>query len=410
MIFAITALIAVACGYARSKKPGGIEVNHVTTFTLGYLFYWLFPSLLRNIPVPDVASGLTDYLNGIPTPRIVGYSVSILVCFLAFMAGDLLGAYPIIRAKRPSPRRVFESRLWRAEWIIALLTFLGAALKAHDVFLKAYADSDFLAIGTLVAISIVLFSVSLRLALENRWRFMWAYFICALALLAIGGRLYFVSSVVTLLAYFSHRKPIRARILLIGAIASISLLGIIGVVRVHSQASILLVFMNVATESLFTSFSLFSYLLANPIAWIKAPTFLLADLYNLIPSALVNKDNLISLTNSSYQISSPMGALNSWVSFNVNFGLIGTVMFLFFFGYLMRRHEKMTVPYLMLTGFTAFTFFRDPFSVSLVKNMLEFSLLIPLLLEWFNARLASIVRHKPRAYGEFTPNSGRLPL
>ncbi len=396
----LTAIVAVAYAFARSRRPGGIEINHVTTFTAGYLFYWWLPSLLGIIPIPDVASGLTSYLNQIPTSRIFGYGASILACYLAFASGDLLGTHPIIRARRSSRRpRTFESKLWRAEWIIVLLIFLGACLKDYDVFFQAYSENNLLVVGTLVAISLVLFSVSLRFGLEDRWGFMVGYFICAVVLLTIGGRLYFVSSILTLLIYFSHRKPIRTKVLLIGGVAAICLMGIIGVLRMHTPASILLIFLNVATESLFTSFSLFSYLHANPIAWIKAPAFLLGDLYNLIPSALVNKQNLQTLADSHYEISSPVGAMNSWVSFNVNFGLVGTVVFLFLFGYLMRRHEKLTVPYLMLTGFIAFTFFRDPFSVSLVKNMLEFSLLIPLFLESLNTWVGGTVRHPAKALG-----------
>ena len=52
----------------------------------------------------------------------------------------------------------------------------------------------------------------------------------------------------------------------------------------------------------------------------------------------------------------------------------------------------MTTPYLMLTAFTAFTFFRDPFSVSLVKNMFEFSILIPVALAGVNKCIAYACR------------------
>jgi hypothetical protein len=387
-----TALLALAYGHHRGHKPtGGFEVNHVITFTLGFLFYWWLPGVIRYFPVPDAAASVMDYFENVPPDRLAEYRVSVLACYIAFALGDVFGAHPIVARRYRFQSRQFEPKLWRIEWAVVSLAYVAVLIRIRAQLFTAYSDADLIARGTLTAISVVLFSISLRMVLENRWNPMKAYFVFSLPLLAAGGRLYFVSSVITLLAYLSHRKPIRSRALIVGGIPSILAMGIIGVVRVHSQASPLLVIANVATESLFTSFSLFSYLRTNVIAWMHTPVFLLTDLYNLIPSVLVDKHNLPSLTDSSYGIASPMGAMNSWVSFNVNFGLVGTLIFLFLFGYLMRRYQKMTVGYLMLTGFTAFTFFRDPFSVSLVKNMLEFSILIPFLLEQINAAIAFAV-------------------
>jgi hypothetical protein len=393
-------LVASAYGYARSKRPEGITINHVTTFTLGFLFYWLLPVILIVTPTTDAAEQITNYFSAIPPDRLLGYNISILFCYLAFALGDTLGTFPLIKRKRVTRPRKFQPQLWKLEWASALILFVIELVKVRHSLFTSYTHSDFIARGTLIAVSIVLFSISLRIAIEGRWKFMQAYFIVALALLAAGGRLYFVSSVISLLAYISHRKPIRSRVLLVGGVCAMALMGIIGVLRVHSSASLLLILLNVVTESLFTSFSLFSYLSANPISWIHAPTFLIADLYNLIPSALVNKHHLTTLVDSGLGIASPMGAMHSWVSFNVNFGIIGTLIFMFLFGYLLRINEKMSVPYLMLTGFTAFTFFRDPFSVSLVKNMLEFSILIPLFLEQINRLCTFAVKTS----SEFVPS------
>jgi hypothetical protein len=89
-------------------------------------------------------------------------------------------------------------------------------------------------------------------------------------------------------------------------------------------------------------------------------------------------------TKAGFYFISPLGALNSWVSFMVNFGLIGTAFTMLFTGYLLRWLLKMAnspvikTQYLMCSAFMAFTFFRDPFSVSLVKNIFEFALVMPI--------------------------------
>ena len=69
----------------------------------------------------------------------------------------------------------------------------------------------------------------------------------------------------------------------------------------------------------------------------------------------------------------PLGSLNSYVSFNLNFGLLGSALFLFLWPMLfryLRSRSAATLPatmYVMCSGWLAFTFFRDPFSISLVK-------------------------------------------
>lgn len=393
----VTVATALLYAYRRShRKAGGFEINHVTAFTLGFLFYWLLPLISGGNFVSDSMSGVADYFGGVPTGRLLGYEWSLFLLYVVFAAGDLLGGIPVLR-KRPHLRRKhFQPNLWRIAWAVVLLFFLAMLIQHRGQLFASYSDADFLARGTIIAVTIVLFSVSLRMAIEGRWMPMGAYFLLAFASLAFGGRLYFVSSVLSVLALISHRRPIRGRVLVIGSLAAIAAMGAIGVIRMHSQASLFFVLLNVASESLNTSFSLFSYLSRNPIAWIHLPIYLAKDFANLVPTFIVGEKTWFDLTQAGFGISSPLGAMNSWVSFNVNFGLLGTAAVLFLFGYLMRRYERITVPYLMLTGFTAFTFFRDPFSVSIVKNMFEFSILIPFLMEQVSQVVAyTIATGKP---------------
>ncbi len=51
----------------------------------------------------------------------------------------------------------------------------------------------------------------------------------------------------------------------------------------------------------------------------------------------------------------------------------------YFLAWLRKKSDVILykVMYSMLSGWLIFTFFRDPFSVSIVKNMFEFSVLIP---------------------------------
>lgn len=382
-IFLFTASLALFYGYRRSHRPeGGFEINHVSTFTFAFLFYWLMPMLLVTALPPQFSSSVMDYFNDISSDRILGFQFSLILLYTAFALGDTLGAYPIFRTRRPQrSKRPFQPKLWRVAWAFVFLVFLIELFQARGQLFADYESADMIQRGTVIAVLVVLFSISLRMSLAGHWLLMKIYLIVSLASLALGGRLYVVSAILSLLAYASHKRPLRARTLILGAVGGMVAMGTIGLLRLHSAASLLLIFINVGTESLYTSFSLFSYLGHNPIAWFHLPVYLAADFFNLIPSFLVDKHNMQGLTSAGLGIESPLGALNSWVSFNVNFGLVGTAVVLFLFGYLMRRYQEMSVSYLMLTGFTGFTFFRDPFSVSIVKTMIEFSLLVPFLMD-----------------------------
>jgi hypothetical protein len=56
----------------------------------------------------------------------------------------------------------------------------------------------------------------------------------------------------------------------------------------------------------------------------------------------------------------------------------------------------------MCSAFLVFTFFRDPFSVSLVKNFLEFSILMPLVCAYLSGWLV----WSAGAHGELIAQTG----
>lgn len=247
--------------------------------------------------------------------------------------------------------------------------------------------------GTAVAISLVLLGLAWEFKLAGYTGYMKVYFGCAAILLLMGGRLYFASSVISILVYASHKRPFRIKKIVQWGLVAVVLMGAVGTVRTGASASLIMIFLNVGTESIFTSYSLMSYLSGNEPPLFNLPIYLGSDLMNLIPSAFIDKSKFANLIDSNpFGIVSPLGAFHSWVSSVINFGVVGTIILMFLFGYFMRRNERMTTPYLMLTAFTAFTFFRDPFSVSLVKNMFEFSILIPVALAGVNKCIAYACR------------------
>jgi len=137
---------------------------------------------------------------------------------------------------------------------------------------------------------------------------------------------------------------------------------------------------NVLLEPVFTSISLVYFLRYDHMVWLALPKYLVSDFSNLIPSAVFPRK--ASLINTP-DVFSPLGALHSFVSFNFNFGLIGTAAFMFLLPMGLRWIKARDgsplyrTMYVMLSGWLAFTFFRDPFSVSIVKTMVQHSVLLP---------------------------------
>jgi hypothetical protein len=120
---------------------------------------------------------------------------------------------------------------------------------------------------------------------------------------------------------------------------------------------------------------------------VNVPKFLVSDFVNLIPTVLLpGKAALLMDPNDyGYSVYTPLGALHSFFSFTINFGVIGTLPVMFGLGFGLRWLQinghlvLLRVLYVMLSSWLAFTFFRDPFTTSIVKNMFEFSILVPTL-------------------------------
>ncbi len=141
--------------------------------------------------------------------------------------------------------------------------------------------------------------------------------------------------------------------------------------------------LNVVQESVQPSISLLYYLHSKGIAWTNSPVYLASDFANLVPWLLLpDKASLIK----RLPVYSPLGAMNSFVSFNINFGVVGTAIFLFLlafaFRYLKSRSSStlFATIYTLCAGWMAFTFFRDPFKISLVKAIVQDSILIPIII------------------------------
>jgi hypothetical protein len=374
----------------RSYVGGRTEINHVSLFTAGFLAYWMLPVgavLLLGSQIQDIVG--SDLINMyLRIDNIGKYLIICEVIYLSFLAGDLLGRKQIIRPLGKI-KPISES-------ILYLFSVAGAMIAAFAIFQArgvlfggAYGLDPDLKAGAVSASCVFLIIPAIINAIQTRPdtlkqlffnRYMILFWPVNLCLILSGGRLYFISFMLMLLIYWTYFVGrLRVARIALFFIALLALMGLVGAYRLGG-GSVNGIAANLLTEPMFTSFSLVSFLGLHKFYLWNYPTYLGGDLINLIPSAIL--PGKVALMSQMKDIYSPLGAFNSFVSFQYNFGVIGTMIFMFALGYLLSRFRRRAnlwsnVAYILISGWLPFTFFRDPFSVSLIKNILEFSIIIP---------------------------------
>ncbi len=278
--------------------------------------------------------------------------------------------------------------------ISTLLTLLIIifCLKFRNNFFSGYTQISNVAIkGSFVAATIVILGVyfiSAKIKFLNKY-LITLYFASSVMLLSMGGRLYFASGILALLIYKnSYEKKIKKKNILVFLFAFICLFGLVGIIRqgggVTSQTTYK-VLINIIQESFYTSLSLVSFLSLNDIPLIGNPIPFMSYLTNMLPSAFFPEKSKWIISELNYaKFSSPLGAQNSFVGYTVNFGIIGTAIFLFLLGFFLTniKHTNkraLRAVYCLLASFLATTFFRDGLVTSLVKNIIQFSIITPIL-------------------------------
>jgi hypothetical protein len=400
--------LAIGCAILASVTRRGLEVNHVLTFAVGYCFYWLLPIAVGVSGVfsdwPEVRWWMGFFEAARRSGHLETYLTYVVAIFVAYAAGSALGARVLLPVHRGV--RVwlpFDRRLLYAYLPIGVAAAAFYAAKLRDQLFAGYAGdyvAGGLARGTLAAASTFLLSLALlhrayardstdrgRVGWYRRGDgFMLAYIASAALLVSLGVRLYVVATVFALMTFYSaYSAPLPLRRAVPALAALIVAAGAVGLLRQGTTFSPFAAAVNIVAEPMFTSFSLLDYVRRGDFPLWNAPRFLMSDIINLIPSAILpgKTQLLLRPEDYGYTVFAPLGAVSSFFSFMINFGLVGTLLFMFALGsalgVLRRLRDPLSrVIYSMLSACLAFTFFRDGFSVSLVKNMLEFSVLVPI--------------------------------
>ena len=402
--FLLAIAIVLPCwyGYARSVSRGKVEINHVTTFTFGFLFYWITPLAVR-IWAPRIDFPMAPLWSAMFRARfIVPYALSCIALYVCFILGDSLASRSFVAKKSGTAEKLPKLMLTLAMLFGCALMIYSIYLERADLFRPATPTSLGVgaARGAVTACVVLLGIVALMFTIDRpevpwRKRLLSRYYLPFIVggamMMFLGSRLYVASFLVMFAVYQTNlRRRFRLKIVIAAALLFALLFGAVGTWREGS--SVTGAYFNVFLEPMEGSLSLVHHLRYKGIAWTNTPTQLMSDFENLVPTVLMPNKFKVLKKPDAYR---PLGGLHSFVSFNLNFGLIGTaaLWFLLPIGFRsLRSRMAETLPatiYIMCTGWLTFTFFRDPFSISLVKAIFEDSILIPVLIVALGRLLAA---------------------
>lgn len=403
----IIALIIFVLTVRFSINREGIEINHATLCGFGFLFYWLLPIVFGVFGIwsDDKTVGYWfRFFQILSEDVIVSYLLLTAASAICFFLGCYFGDKTSRKKNRPYISERFDPRVLRIPLVCAgIFTAIYAYLvrntlfQGYTVILPDIQNNGPFVAGAFFLFLLLVFNHLRRMEVEPGlpfWRifvtpFFLIYAIFELLVLSIGDRIYLLTSSAVLIVLYSNyvkRINVARMLMLFGGAGLVA--GSLGVIRLgHAVQTNPL--MLVMYEPLLDSIPLIATLKQNLHEAFRFPVYLLQEFANLLPSVVtgekpVNRHPVTTV--DGFWVIAPLGGLNSYTSFMMNFGDIGTVLFFFAYGFAMSRLKAgvnsmlKRMFYVMLSGCTAFTFFRDPFYISIVKMMVEFSLIIPFLL------------------------------
>lgn len=361
----------------------GMELNHIGLFSFGLLFYWVLPLLMQpDAPLFPTLSNAT----------IRGALIVMLAIYSAFLVGDQAGK---MLRYRPSPARSLTGFpiILGFLWVVA---GFFVVLKRNELFIP-YAEN--LARGTLTTLTLLFLALALlRASSREEFQLKNAYFVSYFSLSALllimGQRLYFVTGLLVLAVYRScYFARLRARHLVLGCLGGLAIVLSIGVLRAGDGTyGLQSLATNLLSEPTYTAISLFDYLKYHNLPAVGLPTSLLFKFGNLVPSFLFPSKAELFINTDVY---SPIGANNSFIGWMTNFGIAGSLVLAAVLGFMFRwlRAKDNCIArliYPLLSAWLAFSFFRDDFAISIVKNMIESSVILPCGMFLVTASLAAL--------------------
>lgn len=409
-VFLICCLALMAALFAeRCTRGGRVHINPIFGLLIGTSFYVLLPCSVIAY-APESLAALTAY-EDVLTPgnatTVMGFTTALLgATYLGTrLAPSLRRRIPCIgfaaTSRRESLRNDSATYLLFASFAALLILAFSIRSFLFTGYDESSLESDAMwsARGAMSSFFSVIYlsicAIFLRGGEALRWRSRIGaaliFLISSVILLSLGARLYVAMALLSMLGLTSMlRDGIPAARLAVYLLGGAAAFGSVGVIRSGSLTDLGSIALNIALEPILTSISLFTLLSSNPPILIGKLYMFAADFQAILPSFLFPAKSTLfeRLNDYGYAFEAPVGGYHLYFSALINFGFIGSTLLAVPCGYWLgrlslgrpfkRRSTALTAVF--LTGAMTFTVFRDPFFISIAKNVLVMAIFLPLLM------------------------------
>jgi hypothetical protein len=397
--------------FKRYKRAGGVQIDHMLLFTCGFYFYWIIPIMFGMFNDDTTffygTAGVTRkwvvYFNDIPNHNLIMFLFFTIILYIAFALGSVIS----VRKKKLHIYFLNKKHIYIPLFILGLFA-IYQSLPLTSLFFTGYTVNPLhrstgpLTANTVAVLALsILFIKNVGIHLLSKLQFIKAiinpafilFIIMCVLLLSLGSRSIFIASILIYISlYTCYNKPMRFISLLIIFTTLIFMSHVVIMFRSGIDIfninvySLDVVFPYLFSDSLFISFSLLDYLATHEIEYFNIPYTLFSLLSALIPSFIFpsKSEYFIDYGSLGYDFIMPQGVTSTFLSLMINFGMIGSILFLFCFSFILNwlkkqnRQPYITI-YVMVCGWLGIAFFRT-FEMAIIKLILEFSILVPITL------------------------------
>lgn len=370
-------------------------LNHNYFFIFGWGYYLFIPPILGGFDhfhdYPGFYEWYVDFYK-LNFSLLFEYYLVIFFLLIFFMLGSFFGGrlrlkiyFPVVKYNKMSIFILGNLSLFIVFYLIW----------NSDIFLFSgyeFYNSDFL--GKIATIFIVSCFLSLYFLEKNIGKVtMLPIFaslsICSVVMIGLGARMYVLLLIISFAMYYLKYKNIVFNIkYIIFMLLMFFLILMIGVVRVGLDLNFENLTYILFAEPMFTWWSAQTYIYSNDIISLAAnPDGYITSFYNFIPSYIFENKSKFIISISEYaNFSSPLGATSLIVSLLGNFGILFSMVFIFFIGFYFSQVNNYSykssfirIYYILICSLLPFQFFRDGFEI-LNKQMYWNMLIAPMFI------------------------------
>ena len=374
-------------------KNGRLIIDHVVLLFIGFSYYVYIPFYSFNNNIFQIDAQIDAF-------RKTDAS-AISECFLICAGFIVTVIISDLRSKNirlnPTKFGTPNIKIMRLILILLIILTIPSVITMLPGIFSTYGTSNWGLRGPLISFIVILITMS-SIYLSNRRSpkllniFTITAFVYSFFNLLGGNRGYFISFIISIVVVLSQlRNGIKYKNVIIIGLFGIILAGIVGSFRNQGYEFIITNFNLIKHNVIYhfhvegnnVAIPLFYYLANQTPELIEFPKSILSQLINMIPSVIF--PSKFALIIKDPRAGNFLAATHFYVIMMVNFGIIGSFIFMYYFVHVMNVIKikfRFVGIYPALCAHIPFMFFRD-FELTIVKFMFEFTFLFAVIIMLF---------------------------